>query len=220
MTSVASNQNNDRLDRPLTQQEQEDGVDPSTQSKKNYTAQRQGNDKGSIVFGQIDKDAAVTAGVQLQAPDGRHQFSLDIDGNRKGWTCSTSPGNFQVECGSDNVEAQDSLILEAKNGNIIIKASNGKIRLQGTDIELVAVGEGGSKGNIKLEATENVAINCKKFLVTAKMFYKIATPGIGQICANSVLQMYGSIIRGVTDACSVKESKVGGKKFQREQNVT
>ena len=167
-----------------------------------------------------DKDAAVTAGVQLQAPDGRHQFSLDIDGNRKGWTCSTSPGNFQVECGSDNVEAQDSLILEAKNGNIIIKASNGKIRLQGTDIELVAVGEGGSKGNIKLEATENVAINCKKFLVTAKMFYKIATPGIGQICANSVLQMYGSIIRGVTDACSVKESKVGGKKFQREQNVT
>ena len=35
MTSVASNQNNDRLDRPLTQQEQEDGEDPSTQSKKN-----------------------------------------------------------------------------------------------------------------------------------------------------------------------------------------
>lgn len=220
MTSVASNQNNDRLDRPLTQQEQEDGVDPSTQSKKNYTAQRWGNDKGSIIFGGIDKDAAVTAGVQLQAPDGRHQLSLDIDGNRKGWTCSTSPGNFQVECGSDNVEAQDSLILEAKNGNIIIKASNGKIRLQGTDIELVAVGEGGSKGNIKLEATENVATNCKKFLVTAKMFYKIATPGIGQLCANSVLQMYGSIIRGVTDACSVKESKVGGKKFQQEQNVT
>ena len=77
-----------------------------------------------------------------EGKDSRHSFSLDNDGERKGWTCSTSPGNFQVECGSDNVEAQDSLILESKNGNIIIKAHNGKIRLQGTDIELVAVGEG------------------------------------------------------------------------------
>ena len=191
-----------------------------TQAKQNYTAQSWGNEHGTITLGQIDYVGQVSSAFIVEGKDARHQFSLDIDGNRKGWTCSTSPGNFQVECGSDNVEAQDSLILEAKNGNIIIKASNGKIRLQGTDIELVAVGEGGSKGNIKLEATENVATNCKKFLVTAKMFYKIATPGIGLLCANSVLQMYGSIIRGVTDACSVKESKVGGKKFQQEQNVT
>ena len=71
------------------------------QAKQNYTAVRYGNEKGSIKFGHIHKKADVTAGVMLDTPDGRHQFSLDIDGQRKGWTSSTSPGHFQVECGSD-----------------------------------------------------------------------------------------------------------------------
>ena len=47
-----------------------------------------------------------------------------MDGQRKGWTTSTGPGNFNVECGSANEEAQDSLILNAKNGNILITATN------------------------------------------------------------------------------------------------
>ena len=42
-----------------------------------------------------------------------------------------------------------SLILNAKNGNILITATNGKIRLQGTDIELVAVGDGDLKVILK-----------------------------------------------------------------------
>jgi hypothetical protein len=48
--------------------------------------------------------------------------------------------------------------------------------------------------------------------------YKISTSGIGQVTANSVLKIYGSIIRGVTDACAVKDSKVGGKRYVEEQN--
>ena len=191
---------------------------PTYTSKQNYTEVRYGNDKGSISFGHIHKQGDVTAGAVLLTPDAEHQLSLDIDGPREGWTCSTSPGNFQVECGSAKEEAEDSLILTAVNGNICITATNGKIRLQGTDIELCAVGEGGSKGNIRMEATENISTNSKKFLVTAKTLYKIASPGEGQICANSVLQIYGSIIRGVTDAVAVKDSKVGGQKFQKEQN--
>ena len=118
------------------------------QSKQNYTATRTGNAQGSVRHGHIHKKGDVTAGVMLDTPDGRHQFSLDIDGQRKGWTSSSSPGNFQVECGSDREEADDTLVLNALNGNICITALNGKIRLQGTDIELVAIGEGGSKGHI------------------------------------------------------------------------
>ena len=123
------------------------------QSKQNYTAKSSGNDKGSVKHGQIDKKGCVTSGVKLDTPDGRHQLNLEIDGERKGWTSSTSPGNFQVECGSDREEADDTLVLNAVNGNICITAHNGKIRLQGTDIELVAIGEGGAKGHIKCTAT-------------------------------------------------------------------
>ena len=192
--------------------------DDEGQAKQNYSAVRYGTDKGSINFGVIDKKAVVTSGVKLDTPDGRHQLNLEIDGERKGWTSSTSPGHFQVECGSDKEEADDTLVLNALNGNICITAHNGKIRLQGTDIELVAIGEGGAKGHIKCTATENFAVQSKKVILDSKILTKITSTGIMSISANSCLKMYGSIIRGVTDACSKKDSKTGGQRFQKENN--
>ena len=190
------------------------------QAKQNYSAVRYGTDKGSIKFGTIDKKAVVTSGVQLDTPDGRHQLNLEIDGNRKGWTSSTSPGNFQVECGSDKEEADDTLVLNALNGNICITATNGKIRLQGTDIELVAVGEGDSgRGNITCSATETFTVHKTPMIILdSKSLTKITSTGIISIAANSCLKMYGSIIRGVTDACAKKESKTGGQRMQKESN--
>ena len=191
----------------------------SDTAKQNYTAQTWSNDHGSITLGQVDYVGAVTSAFMAEGKDSRHSFSLDNDGERKGWTTSTSPGAFQVECGSDKVEAEDSLILEAKNGNIIIKAHNGKIRLQGTDIELIAIGEGDSKGNIVCSATESFMIHeTKKVLINASVMYKLSTSGIGEVTANSVLKVYGSIIRGVTDACAVKDAKTGGQRFNKDQN--
>ncbi len=191
---------------------------PTKQAKQNYTAIGLGNDKGSFQSGRVHKQGDVTAGPGLYTPDGEHQLSLDVDGRREGWTISTSPGAFQVECGSKMEEANNAVIITAVNGDISIKSTNGKIRLQGTDIELVAMGEGQTKGNIKLTSSENVIVETKKVLVTAKTMYKIATPGTGQMVANGVLEMYGSIIRGVTDAVASKDSKVGGQKFWQEQN--
>ena len=187
-------------------------------AKQNYTAIKYGNNQGSIAFGQIHKQGDVTSSVMIETPDGEHQLSLDLDGERTGWTCSTSPGNFQVECGSANQEAADSAVINAKNGNIILLATNGKIRMQATDIELIAVGEGGAKGNIKMNATESITTESKKFLVTAKSFYRIASPQTGEIVANGVLKLYSSIIRGVSDAVAVKDSKVAGQRFQKQMN--
>ena len=192
---------------------------PTDTAKQNYTELGWGNEKGSIRLGHIHKQGDVTAAVILQTPDAEHQLSLDMDGPRKGWTTSTGPGAFNVECGSAMEEAQDSLILNAKNGNICITATNGKIRLQATDIELIAVGEGGAKGNIKMEATESIITNSKKLMMSAKAYYRIATPGIGEVVANGILQMYGSVFRGVSDGCYLKNSKVGGRNYAIAQSA-
>lgn len=205
--AIAQNRFNDRVSK-----EGSTSGRSSDTAEQNYTAITYGNDHGSIGFGVIHKRANVTSSVILQTPDGEHCFFLDETGERKGWTTSLSPGNFQVECGSANEEAQDSLMLNAKNGNIIIKANNGKIRLEGTDIELIAVGEGGSKGNIRMTATENITTDSKKFLVNASASYKIVTSGTGEVIANSILKMYGSIFRGVDDSCATKNAKNGGQK--------
>ena len=192
---------------------------PNDTAKQNYTGLRYGNDHGSISFGHIHQTADVTAAVKLETPDGRHTFFLDEDGQRKGWTTSLSPGNFQVECGSDNVEADDTCMINAKNGNIDIIATNGKIRLQATDIEIIAVGEGGSKGNIRLTATENIACKSKKFSVDTNL-YRLASTGICEVIANTRLKIYGSVIQGVTDACATKDSKNGGQRYQKQNNQT
>jgi hypothetical protein len=193
-------------------------ANPTDTAKNNYTGIRYGNDHGSLSCGHIHKQGDVTAGVLLQGKDGRHSFFMDNDGQRKGWTSTISPGNYQVTCGEDNEEAQDSMFLHASNGNIVILATNGKLRLQATDIELVAVGEGGSKGNIKMTATENVSIDCKKFQCNAKTYYKLCTSGTAEMVANSVMHLYSPIIKAVTDGCALKDSKNNLKRINDENN--
>jgi len=188
------------------------GDNPTDQAQQNYTEIGLGNDKGSIKMAHVHKQGDVTAGIGLYTPDGEHQLSLDIDGQRKGWTIATGPGAFQVECGSAMEEAENSVLITA------VVSTNGKIRMQGTDIELVAVGEGQTKGNIKLNATENVLIESKKVVITAKTLYKLCTSGDAEVVANGVLELYGSIIRGVTDAVKIKDSKVAGQAIFDKNN--
>ena len=178
--------------------------------KGNYTAQRIGNDKGSINFGKIHQNAACTKGVSLNTPDGNHTMYMDIDGKRKGWTTFTGQGNFQLRHGSANEESNDTIFIEAVNGNIDIIATNGKIRMQGTDIELNAVGSGSNKGNIRLNATENIAMEAKALKANFKNSFKLVSSGNGKITANSQLTIYSSIYSMVDDSCAVKPSKNGG----------
>jgi len=223
----SKNKVNDRLNRNIdanndgviTEQEAKNfnaQANPSDTAKNNYTAIRYGNDHGSLNCGHVHKPGDVTAGILLQAKDGRHSFFMDNDGQRKGWTSTVSPGNYQVTCGEDNEEAQDSMFLHATNGNIVVLATNGKLRLQASDIELVAIGEGGSKGNIKMTATENVSIDCKKFQFNAKNYYKLCTSGKADVIANGVLNMYGSIVKAVSDGCALKDSKNNLQRIQQE----
>ena len=190
----------------------------SNTAKKSFTSVSQGNDHGSISFGQISADGAVTSNILLQASDGRHSIALDKDGLRKGSTQITAPGRISIQSGEDRAEAEDTIHIEAKNGNIAIIASNGKIRIQGTDIELIATGEGGSKGNIQLNATENIKFESKKFLVNATVMYKLASAGSAEIVANSCMTIYSSIIRGVTDGVANRDGKCGGQDFQRKNS--
>ena len=191
-------------------------------AKINYTATGYGNDHGSLRFGHIDRNGQVTSGVLLQAPDARHQFSLDNDGPRKGYTSSTSLANFQVKSGVDKElvsEAQDTLILNAENGNILITASKGKIRLQGTDIELVALADKGSGGHIKMKATESISTDSKTLLMSSSLLFRLSSVMEGQIASCGPLSIYGSSIAGVTASVFHKDSKVGGQFIQRLNNI-
>ena len=185
--------------------------------KQNYTGHRLGTNDGEIRFGQIDKEGTVTSGVYLNAKEGTHVLTMDNDGPRKGWTTSISPGHLQMQCGRDSTKEEDSCVIYADNGNIVINAGNGNMRFIANNFEFTAQGEDGTEGNFKVEASQSIILDAKKIQCTAKNFLKLATPGKMEICANENLKLYGGVIRGITNAVSKKDSKLGGKDFWKEQ---
>ena len=210
-------------------------TEPRNQSSANNREQGNSNDDAicysnrhaCVSMGKIHKPGDVTSAFCVETADGRHNFFMDADGPRKGWTTSTSPGVFQVECGEhpdvedvDEKEALDSLVFICKNGNTVIRNKNGKIRLEATDIEMIATGEGTARGNIRIDAKETVDIECKKLLANSKCLTKLTSTGVVEISANACMKIYASIIRGVTDAVKVKDGDFGGKKILEENNKT
>ena len=185
----------------------------SSTAKKNYTEVGLGNDLGHIKFGHINQKGDVTMAVVVGvgregSDDSRHQLSFESDGKRKGFTTLTTPTQFRVECGRNCKEEENALNITAQNGDISIAALNGKIRLSATCIEVNATGEGSSKGLVKVET--------KKLLVNTKVIYKIVSTGTGEIVANTALKMYASIVKGVTDAVKIKDSKNHHQQYQRD----
>lgn len=217
--ATARNTNNTKVgSRPKAGREEllADNISKNNTSKQNYTAIRYGNDHGSISFGHIHKQGDVTADVMIQASDSRQSIILDKDGPRKGCTQITAPGRISIESGIDKKEAEDTLFIHSHNGNIDIIATNGKLRLQATDIEMIATGEGGSKGNIRIEAPSNhVFIEGKEVSISAKSIYRLVSTGKAEIVANSSMTIYSSLIRGVTDAVSNKDAG-GHRRLQRK----
>ena len=194
---------------------------PTDTAKQNYTAQTIGkNEKGSVWIGPIHKQGDVTSAVVLRNEQDRtHQLCLDIDGERPGSTTSTSPGKLQLTCGDNMKEAEDSCLIEARNGNIIIKASNGKIRMEATDIEMVTTGEGETKGNVKITSSENIILNCKKLQTNSSVYTKLCSAGDFETAANGVLSTYASLINSITDAVFGKPSKFGGQRERQKNNL-
>ena len=188
--------------------------------QQTYSGMKYGCVHGSITFGHIAKMGDVISDILFQATEGTHQMSLDKNGPRKGWTSAVSPSNFQLECGRDNKKEQQSMMLHARNGDIIIRASNGKIQFMANDIEFNVKGNDSSEGNFTVSATENITFkDAKKFQVDVKSFWKLATPGTAEMVANTQLKTISSVIRGISAGCLLKDSKVGGQSDYIKQTL-
>jgi hypothetical protein len=215
--ATPQNTRNTRVGSPRSDAYATGSLPPNNRSKKTYTTVRYGNDHGSISFGHIHKQADVIADVLLQASDGRHSIIMDKDGPRSGTTSMFAPGSFQVQCGDDLSGDENALVLTSINGDIIIRAENGRVRIEGLDIDLIAKG-GEGRGNIQIKAEAgNLNLKGNNVTLDGTSSYKLVTTGQAQITANSSMQIYSSVIQGVTDAVANRDSKVGGNSFYKKQ---
>ena len=162
--------------------------------KKNYWTQAIGTQDALIQFGGVSSEKDVTSSFKVRALDGRHFFTMDQDGQRKGWTTLVSPGATQIITGEDLVKGQNAIFVEAENGDIIIKATDGNIRLEGDKIDLFA------KEEINMEACNKIDINSNNVNIDARARMRITARQFLLIDAPCGMQILSKIIQGVSAA--------------------
>ena len=174
-----------------------------------------GNRKyGEIIFGHLHsaKNGSIksdcTSGVYIHAKDSRHYTSLDIDGPREGWTVNRCPGVYQIHCGDDVDKESIGCYIQTKNGDLVIGAPNGNVRIYGINIDIIAKnGIDNTTGVINIESNEAVNIETQKFEVKAKAGIDIFTPFAMKIVANTTFKLSTNFFDGLSSATSTKPSK-------------
>tara|TARA_Y100001973_G_C5141224_1_gene303034 strand:- start:239 stop:802 length:564 start_codon:yes stop_codon:yes gene_type:complete len=182
--------------------------------KKNYWTQIIGAMNGFLSFGGLSPFKDVTSSFNVTGIDGRHFITMDEDGAREGWTTINAPGSIQCNAGEDLTKGQNGIFLNSENGDIIIRARDGKIRLQGTDIEINATGnktEDGEKteGIVWIDANETIKLDAKNITVDGKVATKILSTGVLTLDGKLGMQILSPIIHGAT--CATNPAKKPGK---------
>ena len=193
-------------------------------NKCNYWAQEIGTQNGVIKFGALSPTGDVTASVQIVGVDGRHWVAMEEDGKRKGWTTMNAPGAFQINAGEDllvinpdaegrkNKVNQNAIFINAENGDVVIKARNGKLRLEGLDIEMVATGNA-PEGCLWARANETLKLDSKNITVDGKQSVKIVSTGLLVLTGLLGTQILSPLVNGVTAASARKLIPKPGKLF-------
>lgn len=199
--------------------------------KENPEYVRYGTKDGQLEFGHLHPSNAeatesdVTSGFFAQGYNSLHYMSMDIDGPRAGWTLNRSPGPYEVVSASSNagvVNAEGQtwpgvgFFLLSENGDIVIRAPKGRIRMSALDIDIRADGPDNTRGSINLDSNQSVNVKTGSFDVNASVGIRIFTPKSMNLIANTSMGLVSNFINGLT-AASAKRSNKSAPKSQSTQ---
>jgi hypothetical protein len=181
--------------------------------KETFESLQYGNRFGEISFGTLNLagtgglEADVLTGVKLQAYNSLHYMQMENDGYRQGWTMTRCPGVWEVKC-ADTVQKGDiGGYLHVENGDLVIKAPNGRIRIQAVDIDLRADGTNERTGYINIESNNTVSVKTGQFKVTAQNGVNVFSPQAVKIASNTALTFASNFVSGVTSASNIFGAK-------------
>ena len=166
-----------------------------------------GTEHGRLSFGTIRKNNEISACMLQSGPDGgRHYVTMDSTGNKeegmRGSTKAFCPGTLTVKSGKDienytvpSTEPNNipAIWCEAENGDIIIKASRGKIRIEAEDIVLNANGFDGKSGSITLDSNDKINLKSQIIDINASVSTKIFSDKTVEVIGKGLLNIYGGL---------------------------
>jgi len=192
--------------------------------KENINPYYIGTKHGRISFGEVKMSNQYSACMLQSGPDGgRHYMTMDEgDGNgedgTRGSTKTFCPGTFLVKSGKDidNYEENNDpkgvpgIWFEAENGDIVIKATHGKIIMEADDIILNAKGFDGKTGNIELNATDKIALNAQIVDIKSGVSTKIFSESTVEMIGKGIMNIYGGLTDFADRTTKGKPSKTCG----------
>ena len=99
--------------------------------------------------------------------------------------------------------------MDAVSGDIILRAPQGKIRIEAQDIELVANGYNGRTGYIALDSNEKIILKSKSVDIRATETAKFFSENKLDVVGNAIMNIYGGLVDMADAATSTKGSKTG-----------
>jgi len=178
--------------------------------KKNYHNVRYGTAEGEIQFGHITADNEESAVMLRNCNAYDHYITMDSTGDptRKNGTICVSPGSFQVKAGRTlDKEAQFGVYIDAENGDLVLRAANGKIRMEAQDIWMNATGHDGKTGNMVVTCNEKFLVNAQIVDVSSKASSKFFSEKTVELIGNQLLNIYGGFIDAADGATKKRGSK-------------
>jgi hypothetical protein len=175
--------------------------------QRNYHAHRKGTKDSETIRGHVHNDNVLSAYMVRSGYDYRHYVTLDADKGRQGWTIIRCPGAFELKAGDDVPYNKFGIYLEAINGDIVLRAKNGRIKLDAENIDLFAEGTKNNAGVINLESNEQINLTTKNLTINVDSVAKFFSSGSLQLVADASLDIYGGLVDVATSAQKIKASK-------------
>ena len=200
------------------------------ENKHPYVA---GTEHGTISFGQVNTFSNEIDACKLSnGPDaGRHYIRMQETGSKedgsKGSTSIVCPGTLTALTGKDIVnypEGSDTprdlpaIYYEAENGDIILTAPRGKIKIAAEAIEIIAKGSDGRTGVININADDKIILDSQIIDLQSKVSTKIFSEKTVDMIGKGIMNVYGGLVDFAHRTTKGKPSKLSPDNSVVSQN--
>jgi len=192
-----------------------------------------GTEHGYISFGEVNTYSNEIDACKLQnGPDGgRHYIRMQETGSKedgsKGSTHIVCPGALTALVGKDIVNYPDgsseprgipAIFYEAENGDIVLTAPRGKIKIAAEAIEIIATGSDGRTGVVDISADDKINLKAQIIDINSTVSTKIFSENTVHVIGKSLLNIYGGLADFADGATKHRRSKLSADDSVVSQN--
>jgi len=177
-----------------------------------------GTKDGELKCGHIHEDGVISATMLRSGHEPNHYITLDSTGDkhRKHGTICRSMGSFQVIAGDNVADEIPGVYVDAVNGDLVLNAKNGRIRILAENVDIIANGADGKNGVITIDGSEKIIIKSPTIDIRSKVSTKVFSEKTVECIGKGILNIYGGLIDCADGATKLKGSKGGST--NEEQN--